>query len=150
VPLLYAALYDSVAAHSRLTLNVAVDVGHHDAAILADAAHRLDGLPVLFVGIRCPIDVIMERRQASEAGRYAVSAENDPIPEPVLRWQHEVHGGWAYDLELETSQLSPTACASAISERLRGGVPAQAVAELRRLANRGQLTGYQPDTGLPS
>jgi chloramphenicol 3-O phosphotransferase len=38
VPVLYSALYDSVAAHSRLGLNVAVDVGHYDAAILADAA----------------------------------------------------------------------------------------------------------------
>jgi chloramphenicol 3-O phosphotransferase len=31
VPVFYAALYESVAAHSRLGLNVVVDVGHHDA-----------------------------------------------------------------------------------------------------------------------
>src|SRR2546423_3170902 len=36
VPSLYAALYDSVAAHSRAGLNVVVDVGHHDAKILAE------------------------------------------------------------------------------------------------------------------
>ncbi|HEX8683999.1 MAG TPA: hypothetical protein VF707_16890, partial [Ardenticatenaceae bacterium] len=28
---LYRAMYDSIAAHSRLGLNVVVDVGHHDA-----------------------------------------------------------------------------------------------------------------------
>jgi len=38
VPVLYAALYDSIAAHSRAGLNVVVDVGHHDAKILADSA----------------------------------------------------------------------------------------------------------------
>lgn len=30
VEVLYAAMYESIAAHSRLGLNVAVDVGHHD------------------------------------------------------------------------------------------------------------------------
>lgn len=30
VPVFYAALYESVAAHSRLGLHVVVDVGHHD------------------------------------------------------------------------------------------------------------------------
>src|SRR5437660_10391576 len=31
LPVLYAAMYESVAAHSRLGLNVVVDIGHHDA-----------------------------------------------------------------------------------------------------------------------
>ena len=31
VPILYAAMYESIAAHSRLGLHVVVDVGHHDA-----------------------------------------------------------------------------------------------------------------------
>ena len=129
VPRLYAALYDSVAAHSRLGLNVAVDVGHYDASILADAATRLDGLPVLFVGVRCPVDVILERRSASEAGRYVTSLADEAVAAPVLRWQREVHGDWTYDLELDTSELSPAECASAIRDRLRS--PAQAFAHLR-------------------
>ena len=49
LPIFYAALYESVAAHSRLGLDVVVDVGHHDAysqplGILPDVAARLDGL----------------------------------------------------------------------------------------------------------
>ena len=136
VALLYAALYDSVAAHSRLGVNVAVDVGHYDAAILADAAQRLEGLPVLFVGVRCPIETIMERRHASKAGRYVASAEDEPIAAPVRRWQREVHGGWAYDLEVDTSQLSATECATAINEWLQSRTPARAFAQLRRPDNR--------------
>src|SRR5215210_2853648 len=70
VPILYRAMYESIAAHSRLGLNVVVDVGHHDAyatprGILGDSARRLAGLPVLFVGVRCRIETIMERRRAT-------------------------------------------------------------------------------------
>ena len=133
VPVLYAGLYDSVAAHSRVGLNVAVDVGHYDAAILADAAQRLVGLPVLFVGVHCPIETIMERRRASEPGAYAMSAEDEPIPAPVLRWQREVHGGWIYDLELDTSRLSAAECASAIGERLQSEAAGRAFTELSGL-----------------
>jgi chloramphenicol 3-O phosphotransferase len=72
---------------------VVVAVGHHDATILADCARRLEGRPVLFVAVRCPIEVIMARRSAGEAGRegeYAVGSKSEPIPAPVLRWQREV------------------------------------------------------------
>jgi chloramphenicol 3-O phosphotransferase len=63
VAILYRAMYASIAAHSRLGLNVVVDVGHHDAysvprGILPACARILSGLPVLFVGIRCPIEII--------------------------------------------------------------------------------------------
>jgi chloramphenicol 3-O phosphotransferase len=129
VPLLYAALYESVAAHSRLGLNVAVDVGHYDVSVIADAARRLDGLPVLFVGVRCPIEVIMKRRRDSETGDYADATEGEPVPAPVLRWQNEVHGGWPYDLEVDTSMQTPSECAAAIGRRLSAG-PAVAFAQL--------------------
>src|SRR5438132_7693776 len=70
VVVLYRAMYEAIAAHSRLGLNVVVDVGHHDGysvprGILPDCARRLSGLPVWFVGVRCPIEVVMERRRAT-------------------------------------------------------------------------------------
>ncbi|MEZ4569568.1 MAG: hypothetical protein R2849_04425 [Thermomicrobiales bacterium] len=107
---LYAALYESIAVHSRLGLNVVVDIGHHDSYseprhILASCARRLAGLPVLFVGVRCPIEVIMERRNAGQPGRehaYVKGTAADPVPEPVLRWQREVHRHGIYDLEVDT------------------------------------------------
>jgi chloramphenicol 3-O phosphotransferase len=125
VPVLFAALYDSVAAHSRLGLNVVVDVGHHDVEILADCARRLAGLSVLFVGVRCPIEIIMERRSVSEAGSYVTASADEPIPLPVLRWQHDVHVPGVYDLEVDTSVARPQQCADAIRQRLiTGPVPA--------------------------
>src|SRR2546422_11263638 len=53
VPALYAAMYDSVAAHSRAGFNVVVDGGHHDRTFLADCARRLADLPVPFVAAGC-------------------------------------------------------------------------------------------------
>lgn len=135
VPVFYAALYDSIAAHSRAGLNVVVDVGHHDAKILADSARRLTGLPVLFVGVRCPIDVVMQRRNAGQVGRegqYAVGSETEPIPPAVLRWQRDVHIPGIYDIEVDTALQSPEECASVIRRRLEDGPTPSA---FRRLAD---------------
>jgi chloramphenicol 3-O phosphotransferase len=131
IPALYAALYDSVAAHSRQGLNVVVDVGHHDAysaplKVLPDAARRLRGLPALLVGIRCPLEVIMARRDAGQAGReghYVTSGPGREIPEPVLRWQRHVHLPGVYDLEIDTSTVTPEAAAAMIRDRLEGPPP---------------------------
>ena len=56
VPALFSALYESAAAHSRLGLNVVMDVGHHEGyavprGIAADAGERLRGLPVARWGL---------------------------------------------------------------------------------------------------
>ncbi|MDZ8225212.1 MULTISPECIES: chloramphenicol phosphotransferase CPT family protein [unclassified Nostoc] len=121
VPILYSAMYESIAAHSRLGVNVVVDVGHHDAyaiprGILADSARRLNGLPVLFVGVRCPIEIIMERRQKTR--RKVGNAADLLMPHPVELWQREVHIPGIYDLEVDTSLLSPGACAEVIRKHL--------------------------------
>jgi chloramphenicol 3-O phosphotransferase len=134
VPALYAALYESIAAHSRLGLNVVVDVGHHDPVVLAECARRLEGLPVLFVGVRCPIEVVMKRRNDGQSGRegeYAVGSASDPIPAPVQRWQDQVHVPGIYDLEFDTSRQAAVEIAAAINHRLESG---PAPSAFRRLA----------------
>jgi chloramphenicol 3-O phosphotransferase len=138
VPVFYAALYESVAAHARLGLNVVVDVGHHDAHsvprdTLRDCARRLAGLPALLVGVRCPLEEIMRRRRAEQPGRegeYATAMAAEPVPAPVLLWQREVHRPGIYDLEVDTSQLSPEACAAAIRRRLDDPDPPSAFCRL--------------------
>jgi chloramphenicol 3-O phosphotransferase len=149
VPTLFAAVYESIAAHSRLGLNVVSDFGHHGAIhphLLRDCARRLEGLPVLFVGVRCPVEIIMERRNATwgradapprgaspevvrshEARRTeSLGTPDDPIPAPVLLWQEEVHKPGIYDMEVDTSVLSPQECADEIRKRLANGPPATA------------------------
>jgi chloramphenicol 3-O phosphotransferase len=140
VPVFYAALYESVAAHSRLGLNVVVDVGHHEAyakpgSILVDCATRLIGMPVLFVGVHCPIEAIMQRRRTAQAGReghYVTGSEDEPIPAPVLAWQREVHIPGIYDLEVDTALMSPLECAEAIRRQLDDGI--ESATAVRRIA----------------
>ena len=132
VPVLYAALYESIAAHSRLGLNVVVDVGHHAGEILADCARRLAGLPVMFVGVLCPIEVIIERRNGSTPGRYSTVKDGEPIPLPILRWQQDVHSH-GYDLEVDTAVASPDECADAILRRLQSGLSPTAFQQLAAL-----------------
>lgn len=121
LPGLFAALYESIGAHSRLGLDVVVDIGHHDdysesLGMLADAARRLQGLPALLVGVRCPLDVIMDRRRTSAGDRgYLVAEEDGGVPLPVRCWQEAVHRPGIYDLEVDSSVLSAEECAARIS-----------------------------------
>lgn len=117
LPGLWFALYDSIAAHARLDQNVVADVGHHDGYtrplnILPACARRMAGLHVLFVGIRCPIEVIMARRNADPDSMYI---KGPGVPEPVQRWQDAVHVPGIYDLELDTGTLTPQACVARIN-----------------------------------
>lgn len=120
---LFAALWESVGAHARLGLNVAVDVGLHDAysvprQIVHDAARRLEGLPVLVVGVSCPTEVIWQRRR--ESWGQSREAADELQRAAVERWQTAVHDHLAYDLEVDTSILSAAQCADAIVARLSG------------------------------
>jgi chloramphenicol 3-O phosphotransferase len=126
---LYRAMYESVAVHSRLGLNVVVDVGHHDAysvplGILPHCARILKGLPVLFVGVRCPIEVVMERRIKTWHVGYL---DDGSVPKPVNLWQKSVHVPGIYDLEVDTSALSSEKCADLIRKRLEVGPPPTAL-----------------------
>jgi chloramphenicol 3-O phosphotransferase len=116
---LYAQLYDDIARNARAGFDVVVDVGHHDwysrpLGILAASARQLEGLPVLFVGVHCPLEVIMARRNAAPEG-YAAGPG---VPEPVRRWQQAVHQPGIYDLEVDTSALTPEQAADAVAAAL--------------------------------
>ncbi|TDC31163.1 phosphotransferase-like protein [Kribbella albertanoniae] len=118
---LYAAMYDAIAAHSRLGLNVVVDAVHHDSysaplGILPACLRRLDGLPVLIVGVHCPIDVVLERRRATWGG--VGYNQGGTVTDPVGLWHEAVHTPGLYDVEVDTSVHSADECAEIIRERL--------------------------------
>lgn len=129
IPVLYAALYESIAVHSRLGLNVVAEFGHHDGytrplRILPDCARRLRGLLVLFVGVRCPLELVMERMRAGQPGRkYGEAASPEAIPDPVRRYTEAVHVPGIYDLEVDSSVMTPEESAAAIRRRLDAGMP---------------------------
>jgi len=119
LPGLYGALYEAIAAHSRAGFNVVADLGHHDSysrplGILPAMAQRLAGFEVLFVGIRCPLEVNLARRFDS-AGQQTYSTD----PDIIARWEKAVHDPGIYDLELDTGELTAEACAQRIAAALR-------------------------------
>ncbi len=138
----YAALYDSVIAHADRCLDVVVDVGHHDSYsaplhILPNAASRLVGRSAWIIGVRCPIETIMQRRDNGDSkqdGTYLTTDSTGAIPEPVLWWQQHVHDPGIYDLEVDTSSMSPTECWEAIAARIDSGPPSTALLRLAALA----------------
>jgi chloramphenicol 3-O phosphotransferase len=126
---LYDAMYEAIAAHSRLGINVVVDAVHHDSysvprGILPACARKLHGLPVLFVGVHCPIDVVMDRRRATWGG-VGYNQEGS-VADPVRLWQEAVHTPGIYDLEIDTSVLTPEECADLIRRRLQDSPPPSA------------------------
>jgi len=138
IAILYHAMYGAIAQHSRLGLNVVVDVGHHDAysvprGILPNCARQLTGLPVLFVGVRCPLEVIMERRRATW---HVDSTYERSIPGPVSLWQQAVHVPGIYDLEVDTSVLSSEECTDVIRQRIVNGPPPLAFQLLSSITSR--------------
>jgi chloramphenicol 3-O phosphotransferase len=123
VPALYAALYGSAAAHARNGLNVVMDVYHHEhypkpLRTLDIAKRELAGLPTLFVGVNAPLSVIWDRR-GQTWGQH-----RDAVDE-VVRRAVELHDAAAralsYDIEVDTSELSPDECVDRIGRRLAEG-----------------------------
>jgi chloramphenicol 3-O phosphotransferase len=127
---LFDALYGAVVALSRTGRNVVVDVGHHDdysrpLGVLAKVAASLRELPAYFVGVRCPLAVIMERRDAGgrRGASYVGSGPGGRVPDAVLRWERAVHDPGLYDLEVDTGSCTAEACAGAVTQRLQEGPP---------------------------
>jgi chloramphenicol 3-O phosphotransferase len=119
---LFEEMYGEVARLARIGMNVAVDVGHHDdysasLRIVDRVGEWLAGIPTLWVGVRCDLDVIMRRRDRSGDG-YVGSGDDGSVPDPVLRWEQAVHDPGDYDLEVDTSQWSAADCAAAILAEL--------------------------------
>jgi chloramphenicol 3-O phosphotransferase len=129
---LYRALFDSVAAHARQGFNVVVDLGLHDSysrprSVARDGARRLRRLPVLFVGVRATADAIWQRR--SETWDQHRDSADPSLVDAVARWPVAVHT-FGYDLEVDTSELSPAECAERVLTRLHEGPPGSAFGAL--------------------
>jgi chloramphenicol 3-O phosphotransferase len=121
LPDLYAGLYGSIAAHAREGLNVISDGYQHDyytqpLGILPRCAALLEGMPVLFVGVHCPVDVIWERRK--QTWGQVRDAVDDKTREAVELGQQAARSH-RYDLAFDTSELTPEQCAEAIIARIR-------------------------------
>ncbi|MEX2393314.1 MAG: AAA family ATPase [Actinomycetota bacterium] len=113
--------YHAYAALARLGNDVIIDDVIFDARVLREAVRALTGVPVLFVGVRCPIGVAEEREAVRGDRRPGLARIQDDL----------VHAHGTYDLEIDTSATAPEVNAELIKVRLEEGPEPVAFARLR-------------------
>jgi chloramphenicol 3-O phosphotransferase len=119
---LVTGLHRAVATFARLGHIVLVDHILQERAWLLDCLAVWRGLPVLSVGVRCPLAVAEQRER--ERGNRVLG---------VARWQSSrVHAGLRYDLEVETAEQRPRACAEQIAAYRAAGRPCEAFVQMTR------------------
>jgi len=115
-------IYCAVAALAQAGNDLIIDDVVHDSKVLREAVHILHTFNILFVGVRCPIEVA-EQRERERGNRR----------EGLVRAHYDlVHSHGIYDLEVDTSTLTPKECANQIKHRVQNGPAPDA---MRRLQN---------------
>jgi chloramphenicol 3-O phosphotransferase len=106
-------IHRTAASAAELGLSSVVDGVLLSRTWLKDAAEQLADTRAFFVGVRCSLEEL-ERRELARGDRRAGNA----------RYQVElVHEHGVYDLEVDTTEATPEACAALIADRLAGGPP---------------------------
>ncbi|HEY4190347.1 MAG TPA: AAA family ATPase [Candidatus Limnocylindrales bacterium] len=120
---LVGGLHRMVASLADAGLSVIVDHVLLDPAWVEELAGRLAAHEVLFVGVRCPRDVVVEREAARRDRTIGQAAAQIDV----------VHRVGGYDLEVDTSVLTPEAAADVIAHAVEAGMPPRAFANLTLL-----------------
>jgi chloramphenicol 3-O phosphotransferase len=110
---LIEGLHRTVASLADAGLSVIVDHVLLEEAWLPDLAGRLRDHDVLFVGVRCPLEAVVERERERRDRTIGQAAA-----------QHDVvHRAGGYDLEVDTSVLNPDDAAGVIADAVARGFP---------------------------
>ena len=116
-----SALHHAVAALARNGWSVILEHVLVNPVYRRECIDLLVEYPVLFVGVRCPLDVL-ERRERERSDRTI----------GIARDQFErAHAHGMYDIEVDTSLHNPVECAQQIQRRLADGRPFTALHRLR-------------------
>ena len=132
--LLMSGLHHTVAALAAVGHNVVVDHVLCDQEWLPECLALWQTLPVVFVGVRCPLDVVRARTLV----RTDRTASWPEYPD-VVTWQFDEmhqHTRGIYDVEVDTSRFDPKECALQIKRHLDKGYPPHAFKRLAALIPR--------------
>ena len=141
-----SAMHAMVAAAARTGQNMVVDhLMFVDPPVLQDAVWRMADVPVLFVNLKPSREVLRQRVTSREihvipdpireamaaAGPDILAAMGAELAEAEPWFYEHAYANEIYDLELDSSAMTPEEVCLAIEARLAEG-PARAFAELRR------------------
>ena len=105
---LMSGMHHAIAALSRSGNNVIADHVLVEPSWLKECIELFSELPVYFVGVRCPLNVLEQREQARKDRTLGQA-----------KAQYEImHTHGLYDIEVDTSVYGPEACAQQITRYL--------------------------------
>jgi chloramphenicol 3-O phosphotransferase len=119
---LVAGMHRSVAALAASGNDVIVDHVLLEWAWLDDCVRLWSPFRVLFVGVRCPLPVVEERERVRRDRTLGQAAAQHAV----------VHRRGGYDLEVDTSVLSPDAAAREVAGAVDAGFPRTSFGRLVR------------------
>ncbi len=119
---LVSGMHRAIEALSLAGNNVIADHVLVEEGWWRDCVERFSGLPAFLVGVYCPLEVV-ERRERARRNRTLGQARAQ---------LGVVHGSGIYDLEVDTSRLSPEECAQQIKARVTSGRPPRALRDLKQ------------------
>jgi chloramphenicol 3-O phosphotransferase len=117
---LITGMYHAIAAFAAAGNHAIVDDVIYDRRVLRAAVTALGTSEVLFVGIRCPLDVAESRERA----------RGDRAKGGARTFYMHVHAGKIYDLEVDSSVPTPMECALQIKKAIQEDMPREAFRQL--------------------
>lgn len=109
--LLFSAMHHAILAASRQGMHVVADHVLVEPGWLEECARLFQHESAWLVGVRCPLEILEEREK---------SRRNRTLGQARLQY-NKVHQPGIYDLEVDTSRLSPAECALKIKEMVTAG-----------------------------
>jgi len=100
-------MHRAIAAYAKMGNNLIVDYIRYKPSWSADLREAVEGVKVLYVKVHAPLEVIEEREKS----------RNTSPPGHARSHYQTVHEGVAYDLEVDTSILTPEESAQLILEQ---------------------------------
>ena len=118
---LFSGMHHAIAELSRAGNNVLADHVLVEPGWVVECATLFAGLPAYLIGVRCPLEVLVEREASRRNRTLGQAAAQHPL----------VHAHVVYDFEVDTSLLGPQDCAEQVAGFLASGVPPRAFEILR-------------------
>lgn len=110
---LISGMHRAVAALARSGNSVVADHVMVDPAWVRECAALFRDLPAWFVGVKVPLDLVVQRERDRKDRTLGEAAKQFPL----------VHGAAAYDFEVDTSVFTASDAADAIRDRITSGTP---------------------------
>ena len=117
-----SGMHHAIAAYAKQGNNVVVDYILYEREWLNELMAVLQHIPVYFIGIKADLDVIeqRERNRATSPKGHARA------------YYQKVHEGLLYDLELDTTNMSPEQTADRIKDFVESGVKPVSFEQMRK------------------